>query len=102
MELRNFDEFWAVYLGEHRNRYCRALHYIGTSAGHAIALTGIVTLNPLLIPAGLVVGYGFAWFGHFVIEGNKPASFKYPRHRSSPVRRSRRSRRSRPPAALAR
>ena len=28
--------------------------------------------------AGLVVGYGFAWIGHFVFEKNQPASFKQP------------------------
>ena len=25
-----------------------------------------------------IVGYGFAWFGHFFIEHNRPATFQYP------------------------
>jgi hypothetical protein len=25
-----------------------------------------------------LVGYGFAWVGHFFFEKNKPAAFKYP------------------------
>ena len=26
----------------------------------------------------MLVGYGFAWVGHFAVESNKPATFKYP------------------------
>ena len=25
-----------------------------------------------------IIGYGFAWIGHFFFEKNKPATFKYP------------------------
>lgn len=78
MELRSFEEFWPFYVGEHRNPYCRLLHYIGTSSGALIVLTALGTLNPWYVPIGLVAGYGPAWIGHFFIEGNKPASFKYP------------------------
>jgi hypothetical protein len=25
-----------------------------------------------------ILGYGFAWIGHFIFEKNKPATFTYP------------------------
>jgi hypothetical protein len=78
MELRSFEEFWPYYMGEHRNPVCRALHYIGTSGYIAIALTAVITMHPAMLIACPFFAYGFAWFGHFFIEKNKPASFKYP------------------------
>ena len=78
MEPTTFEEFWPFYVGEHRNPICRVLHYVGTSVGYSIGAVAILTLNPALIPVALVAGYAPAWIGHFFIEKNKPASFKYP------------------------
>lgn len=36
------------------------------------------TGNLWFIPLGLVLGYGFAWTGHFFIEHNKLTTFQYP------------------------
>lgn len=41
-----------------------------------IALPAIA--SPVLFPAGVVFAYGCAWAGHFGIEKNRPATFKYP------------------------
>ena len=40
--------------------------------------TAIVTMNPWWLLAMPIIGYGFAWVGHFFFEKNKPATFKYP------------------------
>jgi len=78
-QYSSFKDFYPFYLGEHANLTCRRLHFIGT--------TGIVILVVLVIAAVLppvwlwaipVLGYGFAWVGHFFFEKNRPATFKYP------------------------
>lgn len=77
-KFSSFKEFYPYYLSEHSNPVCRALHYIGSTLGLLIMLYSIVSAHYLGILAGLVVGYGFAWTGHFFIEHNKPATFQYP------------------------
>lgn len=76
--IESYAEFWPFYLGEHRDPTCRGLHYFGTSMGVVAAVTAVVVGNPWLVPLGLVLGYGPAWVGHFFVEKNRPASFKYP------------------------
>ncbi len=78
MTIRNYDEFWLFYLREHASPACRALHYIG-SAGALIFLGGAIALASLpLLGAAVLTGYGCAWIGHFLIEHNRPATFRYP------------------------
>jgi hypothetical protein len=76
--IATFAEFWPVYLGEHRRRGCRLLHYASALIVLALVATAfwLRSLWPVFaIPA---VAYGFAWTGHFFIERNRPATWSYP------------------------
>jgi hypothetical protein len=74
----SFREFYPFYLQEHSNRTCRRLHFIGTSSILTLLLAVVITGNWVWLWAFPVIGYGFAWVGHFVYEKNRPATFKYP------------------------
>lgn len=74
----SFREFYPFYLGEHANRVCRRLHFIGSCGVLALLAVAIVTGNAWWVPGVLLCGYGFAWVGHFFFEKNRPATFKYP------------------------
>ncbi len=76
--IQSFTEFWPYYVGEHSDRKNRRLHFIGTTLVIALAATALATGKAWLVLLLPVAGYGFAWFGHFVIEKNKPASWTYP------------------------
>ncbi len=77
-EYRSFEEFWPFYVREHANKTNRTLHFIGTSLAMASVAAALLTKRRALLLATPVLGYGFAWVGHFGVEKNKPASFKYP------------------------
>lgn len=74
----SFREFYPYYLGEHADRRCRRLHFIGTSLAVLQWLAALATREPWLLLSGLVTGYGFAWVGHFFFEKNRPATFTHP------------------------
>ena len=77
--IESFEEFWPDYVGEHHDPTTRRLHFIGTTAALGWVAWGIVLgKKKYLWPAALVAGYGPAWFSHFFVEKNKPATFKYP------------------------
>lgn len=77
-QFDSFEDFYPFYLAEHSNLICRRLHFVGSSLV-LLMLAYIVTSGSwgmvLLLP---VIGYGFAWVGHFFFEKNKPATFTYP------------------------
>ena len=77
-EFANFDEFWPFYVREHSSKTNRRLHFVGTSLALGCVATAVVMRKPLMALAAPVLGYGGAWVGHFFVEKNKPASFKYP------------------------
>lgn len=74
----SFREFYPFYLGEHRNRHCRRLHFIGTSFAIGFLVLAIKSGQPWWLLAVLVSGYAFAWIGHYFFEKNRPATFQYP------------------------
>jgi hypothetical protein len=74
----SFAEFWPFYVREHSHPLNRQLHFIGSNLGLVCLCVCFYMGNLLFIPLGLMLGYGFAWIGHFFIERNKPASFNYP------------------------
>ena len=75
---KNFKDFWDFYVAEHSQPLTRILHFAGTSLGILLLIFFIARGQWYFFPAFFVVGYAFAWLAHFVIEKNKPASFRYP------------------------
>ena len=73
----SFDEFYPYYLSEHWDPACRRTHYIGTTLSFVMIALGIF-VSPWFWLAVPFAGYGFAWYGHFFIEKNRPATFTYP------------------------
>lgn len=74
----SFSAFYPYYLEEHSNVNCRRLHFVGSWLVLAVIAVAIWQRSGwwlLLMP---LIGYGFAWVGHFVYEKNRPATFKHP------------------------
>lgn len=75
---RSFAEFYPFYLSQHQDKTCRGLHYIGSTLVLVIGIAILFTQQWIMLLLLPVIGYGFAWVGHFLFEKNRPATFKYP------------------------
>ena len=74
----SYDDFFAFYLEQHSNPANRLLHACGTFIGLSVLISAVITRHYWWALLWIPIGYGFAWIGHFVIEGNKPATFGHP------------------------
>ncbi len=76
--IASWAEFWPFYLREHSKPGTRALHLTGTAFALAFVVLTIVLMQPWFLLGALLVGYAFAWVGHYFVEHNRPATFTYP------------------------
>lgn len=76
--FKTLKDFYPFYLSEHKNPTSRKLHFVGTAL--LFVILGVATYfgRFSLLWMLPIVGYGFAWVGHFFFEKNKPATFQYP------------------------
>ena len=75
---QSFSDFYPFYLSQHSEQTCRRLHFVGTALVIVTILYAFATARYTALFLLPVIGYGFAWAGHFFFEKNKPATFKYP------------------------
>lgn len=74
----SFAEFWPYYLAEHSKPSTRAWHFAGTLAWLGLLGAALLARTWWLLALIPLVAYGLAWFSHFFLERNRPATFKYP------------------------
>lgn len=77
MDIRTFADFWPYYVRAHSQPQTRILHATGSVL--AVVVLGVAfAINLWFLLAVPVVGYAFAWYAHFFVEHNKPATFGHP------------------------
>ena len=77
MHIETFADFWPYYVRQHASPGTRALHAVGSVL--ALVTLGLAfVVNLWLLVAVPLVGYAFAWYSHFFVEHNKPATFGHP------------------------
>jgi len=76
--FQSFGEFWPFYLSEHKEPRNRLMHVTGTLLSNALGLYLLCTGRYIWIIGSVLLGYAFAWAGHFFLQKNRPATLKYP------------------------
>lgn len=75
--IRSFADFWPYYVRQHSRSRTRLLHAIGSTL--AIVFVALaLAISPWFLIMAPLIGYGFAWYGHFFVEKNRPATFGHP------------------------
>ncbi len=77
-QFTSFKDFYPYYLAEHSDITCRRLHVIGSALVLLVLIVALLKKQYMLLWSLPLIGYGFAWIGHFFYEKNRPATFQYP------------------------
>lgn len=77
-KAETFAEFWPHYVVAHSQPATRAFHCVGTLGGWTIFFVAMARREPWWILAALGFPYALAWFSHFFVEHNRPATFGHP------------------------
>ena len=59
-------KFWQRYLRDHARIGTRILHFIGNCFAVVALVLRLVMLDPVIPIVGVVMGYVFAWTGHWL------------------------------------
>lgn len=73
-----FAGFYPRYIELHQNQLNRRCHFLGIVLALALLAAFLVTERFGYLIAAPIVGYGLSWIGHFLFEGNVPATKQNP------------------------
>lgn len=76
--IDSYRAFWPHYLQEHATPLTRYVHIAGTLVAIALLIASLVLFNGWLVVLAIVAGYGPAFTTHYVIEKNRPVTFRHP------------------------
>src|SRR5215475_13350838 len=76
--INDFHEFWPYYVAAHSRPMTRLIHLAATASSWIIILLAVMTRNWWLLISIPFVAYALAWYSHFFIEHNRPATFGHP------------------------
>lgn len=74
----SFDEFYQTYQQLHQTPVCRTLHVSGVVLSGVLLTYAVLWLDVLVFLTIPLLGYALSWVGHFVFEGNRPATWEHP------------------------
>ena len=76
--FETYHDFFPYYVSQHSKPATRWIHFAGTHLGAAAAVAGLARGKRGALLRWPAVSYPVAWFAHFAIEHNRPATFGHP------------------------
>ena len=73
-----YEDFFPFYVSQHSQPATRWLHFAGLHLGGLAASAALLSRRPAGVLALPALGYGFAWYSHYAIEKNRPATLGHP------------------------